>query len=55
MAANPFFHRIPDNLKEAYKVDFCRCFMPLVREVPTESNPNAVEVEYNIILVRATK
>jgi hypothetical protein len=55
MAANPFVHRIPEEKKEAYKADFCHCFMPLVSHVPTDLKPGAIEVEYGLVMVRAKR
>jgi hypothetical protein len=55
MAANPFVNRIPEQLLEAYKKDFQMCFLPFVHRVPTPLNPSAIEVDYTVVLVRATK
>lgn len=55
MAANPFIHRIPDDLQADYKEDFRKCFLPIVHYAPSRNSPNAVEVDYSIVLVRGQK
>lgn len=55
MAANPFIHRIPPELQQEYKDDFRKCYLPIVHCAPSRSAPDAVEVDYSIVLVRAQK
>jgi len=55
MAANPFIHRVPEDLKSKYRTDFMNCFMDFVHQVPTEESPDAVEVDYGIVMIRAKK